>query len=285
MATEPGTLESDVALAVNGDRTALERVVRAIQPDVQRLALRFLWHPQDAEDACQEILIRVITRLETFRGESAFRTWVFRVATNTLLSLRAKRAEHGMSLDEFGADLERGLADSLPDTEPQVEHELLLEEVRVGCTMAMLQCLDRGHRLAYILGEIFDLDHKEGAQALGIQPAAFRARVSRARRSINSVMLAHCGLVNPDNACRCRRRVKSAVELGRVDPNRLLFASSVVQARSFPRVLEVIRSLEDSRRAAALYRAQPDNTSADFTSWIRKWLDQHEETESAQEMI
>src|SRR5262245_35495938 len=146
--SEPGALESDVALAVGGDRAALERVVQAIQPDVQRLALRFLWHPQDAEDDSQEILIRVITRLETFKGERAFRTWVFRVATNTLLTLRAKRAEHGLSLDEFGADLERGLADSLPDTAQQVEHELLLEEVRVGCTMAMLQCLDRAHRLA-----------------------------------------------------------------------------------------------------------------------------------------
>ena len=113
---DPGpTLESDVTRAVAGDRAAVERVMRAIQPDVYGLALRFLWHPQDAQDASQEILIRILTRMETFRGESSFRTWVYRVACNALLTMRAKRAEQqALSLEDFGADLERGLSDELP---------------------------------------------------------------------------------------------------------------------------------------------------------------------------
>lgn len=271
---EVAALEHEVARAVAGDREALERVVARIQPDVQRLALRFLWHPQDAEDATQEILIRVITRLDTYRGESAFRTWVFRVATNALLTMRTRRAEeHALTVPEFAADLERGLSDSSPDGESPVEHALLLEEVRVGCTMAMLLCLDRPHRLAYILGEIMDLDHNEAAAALEVRPDAFRARLSRARRTIRGLMSGHCGLVNPANACRCSKRVKAAVELKRVDPERLLFASSAVRARTFPDVLATIRSLEDGQRAAALFRAQPDVTGMDVSAWVRSWLD------------
>jgi RNA polymerase sigma factor (sigma-70 family) len=272
--TRAPNLESDVSLAVAGDRQALERVVEAIQPDVYRLALRFLWHPQDAEDACQEILIRVVTNLGTYRGESAFRTWVFRVASNTLLTMRAKRAESlAVSLEEFGKDLATGLSDEWPDAAQIVEHELLLEEVRIGCTMAMLLCLDRPLRIAYILGEILGLDHNEGSSALQIRPAAFRARVSRARRAIQATMTSHCGLINPVNACRCRKRIKPAIELGRVDPDRLLFATSLAQARDFPAVLRTVRSLEQGRRAAALYRAQVDRTPAEFTQWIRNWLE------------
>ncbi len=82
-------LEQWVAQAQQGDRQALETVIEAVQPDVQAMALRFLWHPEDAEDAAQEILIRVITHLGTFQGRSAFRTWVYRVAANTLLRLGA----------------------------------------------------------------------------------------------------------------------------------------------------------------------------------------------------
>jgi RNA polymerase sigma factor (sigma-70 family) len=181
-----GALELDVARAVAGDREALESVIAAIQPDVHRIALRFLWHPEDAEDATQEILIRVMTRLETFRGESAFRTWVFRVASNRLLTIRAKRAERqAMSFEEFAADLESGLSEDVV-TIPDIEQDLLLDEVRIGCTMAMLLCLERPYRLAYILGEIMELDHNEGAAVMDISPAAFRARVSRARRSIRA---------------------------------------------------------------------------------------------------
>jgi RNA polymerase sigma factor (sigma-70 family) len=268
-----GALELDVARAVAGDRDALESVIAAIQPDVHRIALRFLWHPQDAEDATQEILIRVMTRLDTFRAESAFRTWVFRVATNRLLSLRAKRAERqAMSFDAFAADLDNGLSEHVV-TIPDIERDLLLDEVRIGCTMAMLLCLDRPYRLAYILGEIMDLDHNEGAAVMDISPAAFRARVSRARRSITALMTSRCGLVDPSNACRCRKRVGTAIRLGRLDPHNLLFAGSLARSTEFPRVVRHIRTLHEGRRAAALYRAQPDVTDAGFTSWLRDWLD------------
>jgi len=266
----------DVERAKAGDRGALESVVRAVRPGVYGLALRFLWHPQDAEDATQEILIRVVTGLGGFRGDSGFRTWVFRIACNTLLTLRKKRMElQAVSFEEFGEDLSRGLSDSPLRVEYDLDQALLLEEVKIGCTLALLLCLDRNHRLAYILGEILELDHKEASEVLKIAPAAFRKRLSRARASITTFMTARCGLVNPANACRCRKRVDTAVDLGRVDPANLLFASSRDHAGRFPQVLERIRQLEETQRAAALYRSHPDPApSESFTGWLRQVLDE-----------
>src|SRR5258705_11296046 len=163
-------LEREIASAKAGDRDALERVIRAVQADVLRLAHRFLWHPEDAEDACQEILIRVVTGLGGFRGESRFRTWVYRIACNALLTTRRRRMETFVSFEEFGEDLARGLSDERPAVEDEVEASLLLEEVKIGCTLAMLQCLDRDHRLAYILGDVVELDHLEAAEVLAITP-------------------------------------------------------------------------------------------------------------------
>lgn len=276
-------LEAQAARARAGDRASLEAVVRAIQGDVYRLALRILWHPQDAQDAAQEILIRVVTGLAGFRGDSAFRTWVYRVASNTLLSMRRQRMEQQpMRFAQFAADLAHDLSDDPIAVQSGVEEALLLEEVKIGCTLALLLCLDREHRLAYILGEVMELDHNEAAQILEISPATYRKRLSRARTDITSFMLSRCGLVNSDNACRCRRRVNRAIGLGRVDPSKLLFASSLEQAKQFPQVLAEIRRLEETRRAAALYRSHPEAMPPEsLASWLRELVVRQEEPPDA----
>lgn len=270
----PPDLEAQVARAREGERAALESVVRAVQQEVYALALRFLWHPEVAEDATQEILIRVITGIGGFRGESGFRTWVYRIASNTLLGLKQKRMERqALSFEAFGEDLAHGLSDAL-QVEDDPDRELLLQEVRVGCTLAMLLCLDREHRLAYILGEIVGFGHREGARILAISPAAFRKRLSRARSRINAFMAARCGLVDPGNACRCHRRVETAVALGRVDPRNLRFAAPAPASRPFTQVVAHIRELESTRRAAALYNAHPQpKPVAEFMAWLTKVLD------------
>ncbi|MCF6256477.1 MAG: RNA polymerase sigma factor [Gammaproteobacteria bacterium] len=265
-------LEAEVTLAKAGNRKSLEAVVRAIQKDVYGIALRFLWHPQDAEDATQEILIKVITNLGGFRGESGFKTWVYRIASNTLLTLKKKRMEkQAMTFDEFAEDLFQGVSSTAIRIECDLDEKLLLEEVKVGCTLAMLMCLDRKHRLAYILGEIVELDHCEAAIVLEITQGTFRKQLSRARQRILSVMTSKCGLVNPKNICRCRKRVDTAVNLDRINPDNLLFAHSLSKAKHFPVILDKIRQFEDTRRVAALYRSHSmPALSQEFVSWLRK---------------
>ncbi len=271
------SLEALAARARDGDRAALESLVAGVQRDVYALALRFLWHREDAEDATQEILVRVVTHVGAFEGRSSFRTWVYRIAVNTLLTLRRKRMEErALSFEDLGADLERGLSDrALGGTETRgVHEELLLEEVKVGCTQAMLLALDRDHRMAYILGEILELDHDEASELTGVTPAAFRKRLSRARAELTTFMKRSCGLFEPGNACRCRRRVGAAIALGRVDPQNLLFATNLERARRFPEVLAEVRRLEETRRAAALYRSHAlPGMREDFLLRLRALLD------------
>src|SRR3989449_913258 len=108
----PPSLEGLAARARDGDRSALEDLVTRIQGRVYNLALRMLWHPEDARDATQEILIRIVTHVGTFRAESAFVTWVYRIAANHLLTVRAGRLEaRRLTFNRFGQDLDQGLSD------------------------------------------------------------------------------------------------------------------------------------------------------------------------------
>jgi RNA polymerase sigma factor (sigma-70 family) len=267
-------LEDLARRAREGDREALESLVSTIQDRVYGLALRMLWHPEDARDATQEILIRIVTRLSTFRGASSFSTWAYRVAANYLLTARKSRIEErSYTFQRFGDELDEGLSE-IPAPHDSGETALLLEEVKVGCTMAMLTCLDRPHRLAYILGEILEMDGDEAARVLGIGAAAYRKRLSRARDAVVAFTRAKCGLVNPQRPCRCSRRLSEAVRLGRVRPGQLLFVSDTERARQFPNVLAEVRRLEEVRRAAALFRSHPDfRAPADLAAGLRKMLE------------
>jgi RNA polymerase sigma factor (sigma-70 family) len=240
------TVEEMVKRAQRGDPAALNDLIAAIQPKIYGLSLRMLWHPEDAKDATQEILLRIVTRLATFRGKSRFLTWAYRVAANHLLSWRKSRMEpQAFTFETFGEDLKEGLEDK----SQRPENMLLLQEMRVGCTLGMLLCLDRPHRVTYILREILDFDSKDAASILGIKPETFRKRLERARNDIVQFMKAHCGLANPANRCRCHRRLKRATELKRINSKQLLFAHDRAGANEFPNVLAEIRRLEDTQRA------------------------------------
>ena len=235
--------------AADGDRAALEQVASAVRDDTYRLALRMLWHPEDAEDATQEALIRIITRIGSYNGDAAFRTWAYRVAANHIMNWRQSRIERErFDFRRFAEDLQEGLAD--PDLDSPYAG-LLAEEVKLGCTLGMLLCLDRDHRLAYVLSDVFDMSSSDAAFVCGVTPAAFRKRASRARAQLREFVGTHCGLVNPAAACRCDRRVAAAVRLGRVRPDALNF----VDADSAVGEMERLHDLASLMRSHPDYRA------------------------------
>jgi RNA polymerase sigma factor (sigma-70 family) len=264
------SLEQSVEEARAGSREALERVLEAIQGRVYGLCVRMLWHPEDARDASQEILIRVMTHLGDFRGGSAFGTWVYRVAANYLLDVRRSRLEtREYSFEKCGRELDENLAAA----NTPADDVILLEEIKIGCTLGMLLCLDRPHRLAYILGDVMELNHAQAAAVLDITPAAYRKRLSRARSELVTFLRAKCGLFDPQNPCRCRRRVRYAVDSQRIDPRRPLFAVDRERANEFASALAEIRRLEHDQRAAALYRSLPQPVAPDdFADWLRQRL-------------
>lgn len=150
---------------------------------------------------------------------------------------------------------------------------MLVAEVRIGCTLAMLLCLDRDGRFAYILGEIAELEHDVAADILECSPAAYRKRLERARRVVTALMKKRCGVFDAANACQCEARIEMARERGHLNPNELVFATSAEQVRRFPEVLQQIRRIEEVQRAAAIYRSHPDPASrGGFVSGVRSLL-------------
>jgi RNA polymerase sigma factor (sigma-70 family) len=141
-------------LAQSGSKEALESLIIRHQRWIYNIALRMVFLPQDAEDAAQEILVKVITHLSTFRGESQFRTWLYRIAANHLLNVkRAARRAEPWTFDEYRRELQ-GIEDAdLPDPNAvSAEVQLYVHEARIGCTSGMLLCLDAEQRLVYVLG-------------------------------------------------------------------------------------------------------------------------------------
>jgi len=253
------TLEQLAADAAAGDRDAADGIATAVQDDVYFLALKMLWHPADAEDATQEILVKVLTHLSTFRAESAFRTWVFRIACNHLLTVRKSRMEHEpLSFEWMAEDLAQGISDEPVDTISAADQGILAEEIKIGCTQAMLLCLDRDHRLAFVLGDVFGLASQDAAELAGIAPAAMRKRLQRARERIRGFMQQNCGLVDPQRRCRCERRIPFALNAKRIDPARPLFTGNGLSVRSTPRLLTAVKEMETLHdAAAAVFRSHP----------------------------
>lgn len=255
-------LETLVTKAQDGDKDALEAVVAAIQDDIHHLAMRMLVHPDDALDAVQDILILVITKLSTFSGRSAFKTWVYRVSFNYLLNAKKNLArDPGLSFDGFEQDLADGLGVK------RIEDPVLLNELRVSCTMAMLLCLDHAHRAAYIVGFILEIAHDEAAEILAISKANYRKRLSRARQKVNTFTQRACGLVSSGAACSCPRRLPAAMAAGRVQEGHSFFGGD--DPKAYADVLRQTKHLESGLRTLTLQQATRRFTSPrDFAAVI-----------------
>lgn len=266
--TSATTLEDIVRQALGGDRDALDRLVRALQGDLYGLALRMLWNREDAEDATQEILVRIVTRLSQFNFQSRVKTWAYRIAVNYILDTKKSAIERlHLNFDRFAEDLVGGLE---PVSADDAEQSLLIDEVKVGCSLAMLQCLDRPHRLAYVLGEIMELSGPEAAEALEIAPALFRKRLQIARQAILEFTRAHCGLVSDAAPCRCHRRVPETAKLSDA-PQPLHFARRAI---SFQEARALVRRVDEARSALEVHRtSQPRDSPIDFAHRLLEAID------------
>lgn len=246
-----------VARAVEGDQDALAEVLARVQDPVYRLALRMTGRIADAEDATQEILIRIMTRLSMFRGEASLVTWAYRIAVNHLLNLRRRPAEM-LTFASYRQDLLDGL--QAPDyTGP--DSGLLAEEIRLLCTQALLQCLDGAGRAAYVVGEILGLPGEEAAWVLAVSPAVYRKRLERARRQVRRALRGRCGLLDASAPCRCDKRISYAIGKGRIASNGPVLATHPTGATGAKHDAETVTAaaaLGRLRDVGELLRAHPD---------------------------
>ncbi len=214
-----------VKKAILGDKKSLTKLIKSVENLVYNLSIKMLWHPQNAEDASQEILIRVITNLKSFRGQSKFSTWVYRLATNHLSSIVNQRNnKKQLSFTDFTNELQQGLSNTIFKADNEGEQKLLIQEMKIGCTNGMLQCLDIETRTSYILGDILEFNSTEGAYIQNVKPATFRKRLSRARNKLFTFMDVNRGIAKSSNKCHCKKQISHCVQNGKLNSQKLLFA-------------------------------------------------------------
>ncbi|MCA9109885.1 MAG: RNA polymerase sigma factor [Planctomycetaceae bacterium] len=268
-----------VLLANSGDRDALERLILRHQAWIYNIAVRMVFNPQDAEEVTQEVLIRAVTRLSTFRGDSKFRTWLYRMTANHVLNMKRRGGENTPFTFSAYADAINSTPNlDLPDPNSvPVDVPLLVEETKIACTTGMLLCLDRRQRLIFTLGEIIGVSDTVGGEVMEMSGDNFRQCLARARRDLYQFMNHQCGLVNASNPCRCPKKTKGFINAGHVDPEHLLFTTPYVQ-RIREAAVGTAREIDDvaDRSYAAIYRDHPFLESSEQAGWLRRILDRPE---------
>ena len=256
-----GSLEELAAQAASGDSAALSRLVEEVQHPVYKLALRFLGHPEDAKDATQEILVRLITHLGSFEGRSQFMTWAYTIAVRQLMRTRKRQVESSVKdAETYAAFLDRGMSDR-DYTAEEAEYRLLCAEVRISCTYGMLLCLSRPLRASYILGDAMGLTDAVAAEICGISRAAQRQRLARARQTMRTIIADRCGLIDASNPCRCGRQIDASMAFGILDRNELAFAEHPRTDAKPIEIDTIERAAEQLDMALAMsevYRSDPE---------------------------
>ena len=262
--------------ARHGSREALEKLVLRHQAWIYNIAIRMVFLPQDAEEVTQEVLIKAITRLSTFQGESQFRTWLYRITAIHVLNMKRRGGERVPQTFTSYADATNETPDlDLPDPKTvPVEVPLLVEEAKISCTTGMLLCLDRKQRLIFTLGEILGASDTVGSEILEMTADNFRQSLGRARRDLYQFMHGQCGLVNPNNSCRCPKKTKGFIEAGHVDPGQLQFVPLHLR-RISDAAKGVVRTIENTvdEQYAAIFREHPFLEPKNEVDWLRQLLD------------
>ena len=255
-------LDALVKKAVNGSSDALENIIKQIQDPIYALSLRMLFHPQDAQDATQEILIKIITHLTGFRFEGPFLAWVMRIAANHLRTVRKKKNKRlQLTMKKAQEVIDRAEAKGWFDTPMDAPQAFVEAEMISACTQALLQALNRAHRIVFILGTVIEVSSVEGAYILNISPEAFRKRLSRARNQIKDFLSLNCGLFDSANPCNCAGVFRGHVVQGWMNPEKPLFVSRTDHIDNPIRIRHYMKELDELSKISLMFKSFPQKKS------------------------
>jgi len=216
--------------AQEGSQKALEKLVKLHQRFIYNIALKLVRNPADAADLSQEAIIKMITKLNLFNGKSSFRTWLYRIVVNHFIKSGKRKSELEIrSFDKYGRFLDSAFISEEMTTEEHRKHQDEIDYVRNNCMTSMLLCLDRQQRIIFILGSIFNLKSGTASKLLNITAENFRQQLSRAKADLFRFMENKCGLINPDNPCRCAKKTKGFIKEGLIDYSKIQFKSDVLK--------------------------------------------------------
>ena len=177
-----------VRKVLQGDVNAFEKLVTEYEKAVYAIAQRMTGNPEDAADMTQETFIKAYNSLQSFRGDSKFSVWLYRIASNVCLDfLRSRSRKPTVSLsveDDEGEETELDIADESQSPELLLERGLTRDAVRRG-----LNALPPDYRQILLLREIQGLSYEEIASALGIDLGTVKSRIFRARKKLCTFLI------------------------------------------------------------------------------------------------
>lgn len=194
-----------VRQAAHGSTAAFEQLVLTYQTQVYNLALRMAGNPEDALDLSQEAFLKAWRGLSSYRFDSAFSTWLYRLTSNVCIDFRRRQKKQKsiplQITDETGE--ERDL--SIPDTAPGPEETLLARSEREQVAQALSR-LEPEYREALTLRVVNGLSYTEIAQILGIREGTVKSRIARAREKMRIAMQKTGNKPAKDSSKRAERR-------------------------------------------------------------------------------
>ena len=182
------TEESDLVLVKRvqrGDKTAFDLLVRKYQHKVVKLVLRYVRNPAEAEDIAQEAFIKAYRALPQFRGDSAFYTWMYRIAINTAKNSLASRDRSPIAYDLDLTDPEESHSVQTKLQDPDTPEGLALTEEIRGIVNSAIEGLPEELKTAIVLRELDGLSYEEIAAAMECPVGTVRSRIFRAREAID----------------------------------------------------------------------------------------------------
>ncbi len=177
-----------VESVLGGDVNAFETLVLSYEKNVYNLALRMVKNPEDAADMAQEAFIRAYNSLASFRGESKFSVWLYRIVSNVCLDFLRSRSRHptvSLSVEnDEGEETELDIPDESQSPEALLERRLTRDSVRRG-----LDALSEEYRQILLLREIQGLSYDEIAETLSMELGTVKSRIFRARKKLCDFLL------------------------------------------------------------------------------------------------
>jgi RNA polymerase sigma-70 factor (ECF subfamily) len=166
---------------------AFDQLVSVFERPVYSLCLRLLGDPEDARDAAQETFLKVYKGLESFRGDSGLKTWIYRIAINQAMNQqrwwRRRHREETVSLDITRGDFDVALGNLLPSQSASPE-DLAIENERETRIMQALSQIKKEYRVALVLREIEEFSYEEIAETLSISIGTVKSRIARGREEL-----------------------------------------------------------------------------------------------------
>lgn len=202
------TREQEAAViqaVLGGDVNAFEKLVKEYEKNVYNLALRMTGNSEDAADMSQEAFIKAYNSITSFRGDSKFSVWLYRIVSNVCLDfLRSRSRKQTVSLsaeNDDGEDVELDIADETQSPELLLDRSMTRDAVRRG-----LAALPPDHREILLLREIQGLSYEEIASVLGLEEGTVKSRIFRARKKLCSFLIKDGNIPDSVSSSNTERR-------------------------------------------------------------------------------